>query len=106
MDLPGGATLLACVDYDRLLWRWDPATGERVGEPVPLGGDEDTPWLTPAPVGGAARLFVAGTADGTAWGWDPIASRRARNQLRRPHPGRGRRRARGRLGGGDIALYG
>jgi hypothetical protein len=56
--------------------RWDPATGEQVGEPVPLGGDEDTPWLAPGLVGGAARLFVAGTADGTVWEWDPVAGRR------------------------------
>lgn len=78
VDLPGGGALLACVDYDRLLWRWDAATREQVGEPVPLGGDEDTPWLAPALVGGAARLFVAGTADGTVWEWDPVPGRRAR----------------------------
>lgn len=78
VSFPAGATLLACVDHDRLLWRWDAATREPVGAPVPLGGDQDSPWSAPAVVNGAARLFVAGTADGMVWEWDPLAGRRVR----------------------------
>ena len=76
--LPGGRAFVAGAGHNGKVFRWGAETGERVGEPVALGGDEDTPWLAPALVGGAARLFVAGTAYGTVREWDPVAGRRVR----------------------------
>lgn len=72
LRLSTGSDLLVCVDRDRLLWRWDTATGELLGAPMRLGSESEYPTLTAAVVDGVSRLFVSGTGDDKVWEWDPV----------------------------------
>lgn len=74
-DLPAGPTLLACVDRDRRLWRWDAHPFEQVGEPVPVGTQSEIPRVAVAVANGAAHMLVSGTDDKMVREWDPVTGR-------------------------------
>lgn len=65
VDLPAGPTLLACVDRDRLLWRWDAHTHEPVGSPCRSAPTRSIPgWPLRSPTARHACSSPAPTTKG------------------------------------------
>jgi WD40 repeat protein len=67
--LPGGRTVVAGAGYDGLVYRWDAATGERIGEPLSRHR-AILKAVTTAVSADGAPMFISGSEGGDVLRWD------------------------------------
>jgi len=67
--LPGGRAVVAGAGYDGLVYRWDAATGERIGEPLDRH-HAILKSITTAISAGGAPMFISGDENGGILRWD------------------------------------
>ena len=69
--LPGGRAVVAGAGYDGLVYRWDAATGERIGEPLERHRAILKSIVT-AVSAGRAPMFISGDENGGILRWDAV----------------------------------
>jgi hypothetical protein len=70
--LPGGRVVAAGAGYDGLVYRWDAATGERIGEPLSRRR-AILKAVTTAVSAGGEPVLVSGSEKGDVLRWDAAA---------------------------------
>jgi len=73
--LPGGRVIIAGAGHDGLVYRWDAATGEAIGNPLE-GHRISVKAVTTAVSGNGAPLFISGCENGDVLRWDAATGAR------------------------------
>jgi WD40 repeat protein len=75
VTLPGGRVLIAGAGHDGLVYRWDAATGEMIGEPL-AGHRPSVKAVATARQADGAPMFVTGCEKGQVLRWDAESGKR------------------------------